>query len=113
MARPARQPAKPAPVRKPQRTDVRPQANATNQVATAVNGLTTDLARRTAEVRQEVDRAVAELEATTQDATGYIRKIPKVVSGTGALSAAEIPSAITLRVSTGSTIPSSQRRAVE
>jgi RNA polymerase sigma factor (sigma-70 family) len=113
VARPARRSAKPAPVRKPQRAAVRPQANATNQVATAVNGLTTDLARRTAQARQQVDRAVAELEATTEDATRYIRKIPKVVSGIGALSAAEIPRAITLRVSTGSTIPSSQRRAVE
>ncbi len=43
----------------------------------------------------------------------YIRKIPKVVSGMGAFRAAEMPSAITLRVSTGSMIPSSQRRAVE
>ena len=55
----------------------------------------------------------AELQAAPERATRYIRKIPKVVSGIGALSAAEIPSAITLRVSTGSTIPSSQRRAVE
>jgi hypothetical protein len=43
----------------------------------------------------------------------YIRNTPKVVSGIGALRAAEIPSAITLRVSTGSMIPSSQSRAVE
>jgi RNA polymerase sigma-70 factor (ECF subfamily) len=43
----------------------------------------------------------------------YIRKTPKVVSGIGALSAAEIPSATTRRVSTGSITPSSQRRAVE
>src|SRR5215217_4928747 len=43
----------------------------------------------------------------------YIRKTPKVDSGTGAFSAAEIPSARTRRVSRGSMIPSSQRRAVE
>ena len=43
----------------------------------------------------------------------YIRKTPKVVSGMGAFSAAEIPSATTRRVSTGSITPSSQRRAVE
>ena len=43
----------------------------------------------------------------------YIRKMPNVVSGTGAFSAAEIPSASTRRVSSGSMIPSSQRRAVE
>ncbi len=110
---PARSSKKPAPVVKPKRTAVRPQANATNEVTTAVNELTTEVDRRTAQVRQEVDRTVAQLEATSQRATDYIRKIPKVVSGIGALSAAEIPSAITLRVSIGSTIPSSQRRAVE
>jgi RNA polymerase sigma factor (sigma-70 family) len=113
VARPAHRSAKPAPVRKPQRSNIRPQANATNQVAAAANGLTTDLARGTVQTRRQLDRAVADLEATTEDATRYIRKIPKVVSGIGALSAAEIPRAITLRVSTGSTIPSSQRRAVE
>src|SRR5262249_60146436 len=43
----------------------------------------------------------------------YIRKTPKVVSGIGAFSAAEIPSASTRRVSSGSIIPSSQSRAVE
>ena len=43
----------------------------------------------------------------------YIRKMPKVDSGTGAFSAAEIPSASTRRVSSGSMIPSSQSRAVE
>jgi hypothetical protein len=42
-----------------------------------------------------------------------MRKTPKTVSGIGALSAAEMPSASTLRVSSGSMIPSSQRRAVE
>jgi RNA polymerase sigma factor (sigma-70 family) len=98
---------------KPQRTSVRSQAKAAQTVTTAVNQATTDVARRTAEARRQVDRAVADLQATAQEATGYIRKIPKVVSGIGALSAAEIPRAITLRVSTGSTIPSSQRRAVE
>jgi RNA polymerase sigma factor (sigma-70 family) len=113
VKRPARASAKPAKA-KPQRAGVRPQAKETvGNVATAVNQLTTDLARTTAQARRQVDSAVAELEATTQSATGYIRKIPKVVSGIGALSAAEIPSAITLRVSIGSTIPSSQRRAVE
>ena len=43
----------------------------------------------------------------------YIRKMPNVLSGTGAFSAAEIPSASTRRVSRGSMIPSSQSRAVE
>ena len=38
--------------------------------------------------------------------------MPKVVSGTGALSAAEIPRASTRRVSSGSMMPSSHSRAV-
>jgi len=113
VKRPARPSAKPAQADKPQRTAVRPEPKATRTVATAVNEVTADLARRTAEARQQVDSAVAQLEATSRRATAYIRKIPKVVSGIGALSAAEIPRAITLRVSTGSTIPSSQRRADE
>src|SRR6266536_4306697 len=37
----------------------------------------------------------------------HIRKMPKVVSGIGALSAAEMPNASTRRVSSGSMIPSS------
>ena len=41
-----------------------------------------------------------------------MRKTPKVVSGIGALSAAEMPSASTRRVSSGSMMPSSQSRAV-
>jgi hypothetical protein len=44
---------------------------------------------------------------------GYIRKTPNVVSATGAFAAAARPSASTRRVSRGSMIPSSQRRAVE
>jgi len=43
----------------------------------------------------------------------YILKTPKVVSGIGAFSAAEIPSASTRLVSRGSMMPSSQSRAVE
>ena len=43
----------------------------------------------------------------------HMRKMPNSVSGIGALSAAEIPSASTRRVSSGSMIPSSQSRAVE
>ena len=43
----------------------------------------------------------------------HIRKTPKVDSGIGAFSAAEIPSASTRLVSSGSMIPSSQSRAVE
>ena len=43
----------------------------------------------------------------------YILKMPNWLSGIGAFSAAEIPSASTRRVSSGSMIPSSQRRAVE
>ena len=41
------------------------------------------------------------------------RKMPNVVSGTGAFAAAASPSARTRRVSSGSMIPSSQSRAVE
>jgi hypothetical protein len=44
---------------------------------------------------------------------GHMRKMPNFVSGIGAFRAAEIPSASTRRVSSGSMIPSSQRRAVE
>ena len=43
----------------------------------------------------------------------HMRKIPNRVSGIGASSAAEMPSASTCRVSSGSMIPSSQSRAVE
>src|SRR2546429_5873860 len=43
----------------------------------------------------------------------HMRKMPKVVSGIGALRAAEIPRARTRRVSRGSMMPSSQSRAVE
>jgi sarcosine oxidase subunit beta len=43
----------------------------------------------------------------------YILKTPNVVSGTGALRAAARPRARTRRVSSGSMMPSSQRRAVE
>ena len=78
----------------------------TGELATGLNGISTSAQR-------QVARALTTLQAVPERATRYIRKIPKVVSGIGALSAAEIPRAITLRVSTGSTIPSSQRRAVE
>ena len=43
----------------------------------------------------------------------YIRKMPNVVSRIGAFSAAEMPSASTRLVSSGSMMPSSQSRAVE
>src|SRR5436190_17857924 len=43
----------------------------------------------------------------------YIRKMPNVVSGIGAFSAAEIPRATIRRVSRGSMMPSSHSRAVE
>ena len=43
----------------------------------------------------------------------YMRKMPNCVSGIGAFSAAEMPSASTRRVSSGSMMPSSQSRAVE
>jgi RNA polymerase sigma factor (sigma-70 family) len=98
---------------KPRSRTTRPAPAATEKVATALNGLTTDLGRATAEAQREVGRVVTRVQAAPQRATSYIRKIPKAVSGIGALSAAEMPSAITLRVSTGSTIPSSQSRAVE
>ena len=58
-------------------------------------------------------RRAALPEAAEPRPRAYIRKTPKVVSGMGAFSAAEIPSATTRRVSTGSITPSSQRRAVE
>jgi len=83
-----------------------PVVKATDEVAAGLTEVT-------AEAQRQVDRVVTRVQAVPERATRYIRKIPKVVSGIGALSAAEIPSAITLRVSIGSTIPSSQRRAVE
>src|SRR5262249_15120492 len=43
----------------------------------------------------------------------YMRNTPNDVSPIGAFNAAEMPSASTFRVSRGSTIPSSQSRAVE
>src|SRR5688572_15984803 len=46
-------------------------------------------------------------------AVAHIRKMPNVLSGTGAFDAAEIPSASTRRVSRGSMMPSSHNRAVE
>jgi RNA polymerase sigma factor (sigma-70 family) len=113
--RPARPDATPAsadrqatrrPRRKAQSGSTGPLAKTTTEVATGLTELTTTAQR-------EVDAVARTLQAAPERATPYIRKIPKVVSGIGALSAAEIPSAITLRVSTGSTIPSSQRRAVE
>jgi len=88
-------------------------AQTTERAAARLNRVTATVARQAAEARRRVEGVVAGLEATSERSAGYIRKIPKVVSRIGALSAAEIPSAITLRVSTGSTIPSSQRRAVE
>jgi RNA polymerase sigma factor (sigma-70 family) len=91
----------------------KPASAAPEKVAATLNGLTSDLGRAAANARREVDRVVTRVPSAPQRATRYIRKIPKVVSGIGALSAAEMPSAITLRVSTGSTIPSSQSRAVE
>ena len=81
-------------------------AETAGELATGLNGISTGAQR-------QVARALTTLQAVPERATRYIRKIPKVVSGIGALSAAEIPRAITLRVSTGSRIPSSQRRAVE
>jgi RNA polymerase sigma factor (sigma-70 family) len=110
-------PAQPAATRearkKTRSRTTRPAAAATEKVATTLNELTTDLGRATAGAQREVGRVVTRVQAAPQRATSYIRKIPKAVSGIGALSAAEMPSAITLRVSTGSTIPSSQSRAVE
>ena len=95
------------PRKKAQSGSTGPLAKTTTQAVTGLTELTTTAQR-------EVDAVVRTLQAAPERATTpYIRKIPKVVSGIGALSAAEIPSAITLRVSTGSTIPSSQRRAVE
>ncbi len=47
------------------------------------------------------------------DLAAHMRKTPNCVSGIGACSAAEIPSASTRRVSRGSRIPSSQSRALE
>ncbi len=47
-----------------------------------------------------------------QERLAYMRKMPNLVGGMGALMAAEMPSASAWRVSVGSSIPSSQRRAV-
>ena len=57
---------------------------------------------------QRGDRAVA-----CEADRAHIRNTPKVVSGTGACAAAARPSARTRRVSAGSMMPSSHRRAVE
>jgi hypothetical protein len=57
---------------------------------------------------QRGDRAVA-----CQADGAHIRNTPKVVSGTGAYAAAAMPRASTRRVSAGSMMPSSHRRAVE
>src|SRR5438477_9872052 len=53
------------------------------------------------------------LPAPERDPHRHILKIPKVVSGIGAFSAAARPRARTRRVSSGSMMPSSQSRAVE
>ena len=103
---PAKQQASSQPGKTVQPKAARPLTETTTTVVTGLTELTTTAQR-------EVDGVVRRLQAAPERATRYIRKIPKVVSGIGALRAAEIPSAITLRVSTGSTIPSSQRRAVE
>jgi RNA polymerase sigma factor (sigma-70 family) len=115
-ARPRPKPTRQA-ARQPNETETAPSAGplarATDDLTTALNDVTTDVARSATETRREVERVVETLNAVPERATAYIRKTPKVVSGIGALSAAEIPSASTLRVSTGSTMPSSQSRAVE
>ncbi len=43
----------------------------------------------------------------------YIRKMPNLAGGIGALDAADRPSASAVRVSSGSRMPSSHSRAVE
>ena len=58
-------------------------------------------------------RLATSTDANTDAPGRYIRKTPNGVSGIGALSAAERPRPSTMRVSTGSMIPSSHRRAVE
>jgi DNA-directed RNA polymerase specialized sigma24 family protein len=58
-------------------------------------------------------RALRPLEVELRADLSYMRKTPKVVSGIGAFRLAEIPSASTRRVSSGSRMPSSQSRAVE
>ncbi len=50
---------------------------------------------------------------TTSKSSSYIRKTPNCVRGCGACAAASRPIAITRRVSSGSMMPSSHKRAVE
>ena len=58
-------------------------------------------------------RLATRTDENTRATRRYIRNTPNGVSGIGALSAAERPSPSTMRVSTGSMMPSSHRRAVE
>jgi RNA polymerase sigma factor (sigma-70 family) len=114
-ARPPRAAAKQAPAvqQASGRRKEKAQPEAARPLAETTAAVETALTEVTGGAQREVARVTTTLQAAPERATRYIRKIPKVVSGIGALSADEIPSAITLRVSTGSTIPSSQRRAVE
>ena len=76
-----------------------------------------DRDRRDPELAAGAEHAHRDLAAVRDqqlaNVAAHMRKIPNRVSGIGASSAAEIPSASTRRVSSGSMIPSSQRRAVE
>ncbi len=58
-------------------------------------------------------RFATRTDENTRDRCRYIRNTPNGVDGIGALRAADSPRPSTIRVSTGSMIPSSQRRAVE
>jgi hypothetical protein len=66
---------------------------------------------RRRDAKKEAPQAAPSVGPTSSEP--HIRKTPNSVSGIGAFSAAERPSARTRRVSSGSMIPSSQRRAVE
>ena len=69
--------------------------------------------RQVRKTRTAISPRFATSSLRTPRRRAHMRKMPKRVSGIGASSAAEIPSASTCRVSSGSMIPSSQSRAVE
>ena len=75
-------------------------------------GLDPELAARSEDPHRNLS-PVCDEQLANRPRAAHIRKMPKRVSGIGASSAAEIPSARARRVSSGSRIPSSQSLAVE
>ena len=76
------------------------------------DGLDPELAARPEDPHRDL-APVRDEQLANRPRAAHIRKMPNRVSGIGASSAAEIPSASARRVSSGSRIPSSQSRAVE